>query len=175
MSGAGLGDHGFAQSDPALRPLIDANTSAAGKAALQEVSTMCVGDAVLGYAFTSSTKWTVSGKSISEILASIPEVQAVLDKQRIGTLKPVGPVRLATGVQDDIVPHAQARQFAVDWCLKGGNVSYVPIAMADLGDKTLLNHLAPLLGDQGDAVSWLIDRLEGKPALSHCWTMPFQP
>ncbi|TXS39934.1 lipase family protein, partial [Streptomyces sp. t39] len=94
---------------------------------------------------------------------------------RIGTLKPTGPVRLATGTQDDIVPHDQARQLAVDWCRKGGKVSYEAVVLPNLGDKLLTNHLTPLLTDQGAAISWITDRLEGKPALSNCWSMPVQP
>jgi dienelactone hydrolase len=167
--------NGFAQSDPDLRTVIDANTNAAGKAALADLSTMCVGDAVLSYPFASSAKWTTSGKSVSDIIAADPKAKAVLDKQRIGRLKPTSPVRLATGVEDDIVPHPQARQLAVDWCRKGANVTYVPVKLANLGDKTLLNHVAPLLADQGDAVSWLTDRLTGRTATSNCWTMPVQP
>ncbi|QKG23145.1 triacylglycerol lipase precursor [Actinomadura verrucosospora] len=167
--------NGFAQSDPALRLIVDANINATGKAALKDISTMCVGDALLKYGFTSSTKWSVSGKPIAEILPTIPAAQAVLDKQRIGTLKPAGPVRLATGVKDDIVPHAQARQLAVDWCRKGGDVSYVPVDLPNLGDKTLLNHFAPLLLDQPTAVTWLTDRLNGTPAPSTCRSLPSQP
>jgi hypothetical protein len=167
--------NGFAQSDPALRRLVDANINAAGKAALKDMSTMCVGDVLFRYGFTSSTKWSVSGKPIADILPAIPAAQAVLDKQRIGRLKPAGPVRLTTGVKDDIVPHAQARQLAVDWCRRGGNVSYVPVDLPNLGDKTLLNHFAPLLLDQPDAVSWLIDRLTGKPSPSTCASVPARP
>jgi hypothetical protein len=167
--------NGFAQSDPALRRLVDANINAAGKAALKDMSTMCVGDVLFKYGFTSSTKWSVSGKPIADILPAIPAAQAVLDKQRIGRLKPAGPVRLTTGVKDDIVPHAQARQLAVDWCRRGGNVSYVPVDLPNLGDKTLLNHFAPLLLDQPDAVSWLIDRLTGKPSPSTCASVPARP
>ncbi|WP_433244093.1 lipase family protein [Actinomadura nitritigenes] len=176
LAGAlGWSINGFAQSDPALRRLIDDNINAAGKAALKDMSTMCVGDALFKYGFTSSTKWSVSGKPIGDIIPAIPEARAVLDKQRIGTLKPAGPVRLTTGVKDDIVPHAQARRLATDWCRRGGDVSYVPVDLPDLGDKTLLNHFAPLLLDQGDAVSWLTDRLTGKPSPSTCKTLPTQP
>ncbi|MFB4300181.1 lipase family protein [Actinomadura sp. NTSP31] len=167
--------NGFAQSDPALRRIVDANINAAGKAALKDMSTMCVGDVLLKYGFTSSTKWSVGGKSIGDVIAALPEAQAILDKQRIGTRKPAGPVRLTTGVKDDIVPHAQARRLAADWCRKGGNVSYVPVDLPNLGDKTLLNHFAPLLLDQGDAVTWLTDRLAGKPSSSTCKTLPSQP
>lgn len=84
-------------------------------------------------------------------------------------------MRLATGVQDDIVPHAQARQLAVDWCGKGADVTYEAVKLPNLGDKILTNHLVPLVTDQGEAISWLTDRLSGKPATSNCWTMPLQP
>ncbi|WP_329239903.1 lipase family protein [Actinoallomurus sp. NBC_01490] len=176
LAGAlGWSINGFTQSDPALKAILDANTNAAGKAALQDLSTMCIGEAILTYGFATSTKWTSSGKSLAAVIAANPAAQATLDAQRIGTLKPAGPVRLATGTEDDIVPHAQARQLAVDWCRKGGNVTYQPIVLPNLGDKILTNHLTPLLTDQADAVSWLTDRLSGKAAISNCWTMPVQP
>ncbi|MGW1013662.1 lipase family protein [Streptomyces termitum] len=167
--------NGFAQSDPDLRAVVDANVSATGRAALADASTMCVGDAILGYGFTKSSKWTVSGASLATVIAADPRARAALDRQRIGRLKPSGPVRLATGTQDDIVPHAQARQLAVDWCAKGAAVTYDAVVLPNLGDKILTNHMVPLVTDQGDAVSWLADRLAGKPAGGNCWTMPFQP
>lgn len=165
--------NGFLQSDPALKPLAEAHLNDAGKAALTDLSTMCVGDALLGYAYKKSTSWTTDGQSISDIIASTPAFQSFLDEQRIGTLKPSGPVRLATGVSDNLVPHAQARQLAVDWCAKGADVTYKPVVLPSVG-SALLNHFAPLLTDQGDAISWLTDRLAGRPATSNCWSMPVQ-
>lgn len=166
---------GFAQAEPELRAVVDEHVNAAGREALEDLSTACTGDAILEYGFTRSTEWTADGRPLSDVLAAEPGARAVLDKQRLGTMRPTGPVRLATGVQDDIVPHAQARQLAVDWCKKGGDVTYKAVALPNLGDKLLTNHLAPLLTDQGDAVEWLADRLEGKATRSNCWTMPVQP
>ncbi|MEV6161942.1 lipase family protein [Streptomyces sp. NPDC052052] len=167
--------NGFLQSDPELRAIADKYLSASGKEALNDLSTMCTGDALFGYGFAKSKSWTTTGQSLSDIVAAEPQIQNTLDNQRIGTLKPTSPVRLATGIQDDIVPHGQARQLAVDWCAKGANVSYVAVALPNLGDGLLTNHLAPLLTDQGDAVSWLTDRLSGKSVTSNCWSMPIQP
>ncbi|MFF3446236.1 lipase family protein [Streptomyces sp. NPDC002667] len=167
--------NGFLQSDPDLRAVADANLNAAGRAALNDLSTMCVGDAILGYAFKNSTSWTKDGESVSQLVAHTPALQRTLDNQRIGNLKPTSPVRLVTGVQDDIVPHAQARQLAVDWCRKGADITYDAVILPNLGDKLLTNHMAPLLTDQGDAISWLTDRLAGERATSNCWTMPLQP
>ncbi|MGQ4489228.1 lipase family protein [Streptomyces sp. 372A] len=167
--------NGFAQADADLRDVVEANINDAGRAALKDASTMCVGDAILGYGFAKSTKWTTTGKSLGEIIAAEPKAQAALDKQRIGTLKPSGPVRVATGIQDDIVPHSQARQLAVDWCRKGADVTYDAVILPNLGDKILTNHMVPLITDQGDAVSWMTDRLAGKRSASNCWSMPIQP
>ncbi|MEV6795395.1 lipase family protein [Streptomyces sp. NPDC051320] len=176
LAGAlGWSINGFLQSDPALAGFADTQINAAGKAALADLSTMCVGDAVFGYGFRKSSSWTTSGKPISDVIAAAPEVQAVLDAQRIGKLKPSGPVRVATGVADDIVVHSQVRQLAVDWCDKGANVTYKPLRLPNLGDRTLINHLTPAIADQGSAISWLSDRLAGKPTTSNCATMPFQP
>ncbi|MEU1102805.1 lipase family protein [Streptomyces tibetensis] len=166
--------NGFVQAYPDMRDVAEANLNDAGRKALADASTMCVGEAVVRYGFARSSAWTTSGKSVAEIIAGEPRARAVLDEQRIGTLKPAGPVRVSTGVQDDIVPHAQARQLAVDWCRKGGSVTYAAVDLPNLGDRLLTNHLAPLITDQGAAISWLTDRLEGKPTASNCWTMPFQ-
>ncbi|WP_327430247.1 lipase family protein [Streptomyces sp. NBC_01236] len=166
--------NGFLQSDPSLKPLAETHLNAAGKAALADLSTMCVGDALFGYGYAKSTQWTTDGRSVSDIIAATPALQAFLDSQLIGTLKPSGPVRLATGVSDNLVPHAQARKLAVDWCRKGADITYKAVVLPNVG-SALLNHFAPLLTDQGDAITWLTDRLSGKKADSNCWSMPMQP
>nr|BFD80973.1 alpha/beta fold hydrolase [Streptomyces sp. Xyl84] len=166
--------NGFLQTDPELRPIADAHLNTAGKAALADLSTMCVGDAILHYGYARSSRWTTDGQSLSDIIAANPTLKAFLDTQRIGRLKPAGPVRVATGVSDDLVPHGQARQLAVDWCRKGADVSYAPVVLPDVVSP-LLNHFGPLLADQGTAVSWLTDRLSGRPAPSNCLTLPVQP
>ncbi|MGW7422612.1 lipase family protein [Streptomyces sp. NPDC054813] len=175
LAGAlGWAVNGFVQSDPALKPIVDAHLGAAGRAALTDLSTMCVGDAILAYGSQRSTAWTTDGSSVSDIIGEEPALQAFLDDQRIGRTAPASPVRLATGVSDDLVPHAQARRLAVDWCAEGADVTYVPVVLPDAG-RALLNHFGPLLTDQGDAVAWLTARLSGLPAVSNCWTVPAQP
>ncbi|MGY5045176.1 lipase family protein [Streptomyces sp. 900105755] len=175
LAGAlGWAVNGFVQADPALRPVVDAHLGTTGRAALADLATMCVGDALLAYGSRHSTAWTNDGSSVSQVIAEEPVLQAFLDDQRIGRTAPASPVRLATGVSDDLVPHAQARQLAVDWCDRGADVTYVPVLLPSTG-RALLNHLEPLLTDQGDAIAWLTARLTGVPAGSNCRSMPLQP
>jgi hypothetical protein len=54
-------------------------------------------------------------------------------------------------------------------------VDYVPVRLPNLGDKLLTNHLAPMIADQTDAVSWLTARLDGRPSASTCAELPGQP
>ncbi|WP_037577863.1 lipase family protein [Phaeacidiphilus oryzae] len=178
LAGAlGWSINGFAQSYPRLKAVVDRYVNAQGKAALADLSTMCVGDAILHYGFQRSTSWTKDGESLSRIIAEVPALQQVLDDQRIGDGEPASgvPVRIATGTRDDIVPHAQARQLAVEWCAKGADVDYVPVRLPNLGDKLLTNHLAPMIADQTAAISWMADRLNGEPAASNCAGLPSQP
>jgi hypothetical protein len=175
LAGAlGWSVNGFLQSEPALRPIADAHLNAAGRAALTDLSTMCVGDALFAYNSTRSTAWTTDGRPLGDIIAAEPALRAFLAEQRVGTMRPSGPVRLATGTSDNLVPHGQARRLAVDWCGKGADVTYKPVVLPDVG-RALVNHFAPLLTDQGDAIAWLTDRLDGKPATSNCAELPSQP
>jgi hypothetical protein len=175
LAGAlGWSVNGFLQSEPALRPLADKYLSAKGKAVLADLATMCVGDAIFAYAGARSSTWTTNGATVSDIMRAEPTFQAFVDRQRIGNLRPAGVVRVATGTSDNLVPHAQARTMALDWCRRGGNVVYEPVVWPDLGSP-LLNHFLPLLSDQQPAIDWLTDRLAGRPAASNCALIPFRP
>ncbi|GAA3383029.1 lipase family protein [Cryptosporangium minutisporangium] len=175
LAGAiGWAVNGFVQSEPTLEPLLDRYLSDAGRTALKDLSTMCVGDAIFAYANRKTSGWTNNGQSIGSILQAEPAAKAFIDSQLIGTTKPTGVVRVATGINDNLVPHGQARTMAADWCGRGGDVVYAPINLPKT-PSPLLNHFGPLLSDQGTAVNWLTDRLAGRPATSTCSTLPQQP
>ncbi|GAA2336419.1 alpha/beta fold hydrolase [Saccharopolyspora halophila] len=160
--------NGFLQAEPDLRLIAEEYLNDAGASALEDLSTMCVGDGIFGHGFARSSTWTSTGQTLGGIVQTEPRIREVLDEQRLGTEKPSTAVRVATGAQDDIVPHAQVQRLAADWCARGAEVTYVPIQLPDLGEGLLTNHLAPLLTDQDQAISWLIDRLAGEPASTNC-------
>jgi hypothetical protein len=162
--------NGFLRSRPDLAPLVDGYLNDTGRTVLADLSTMCVGDAILTYAGRRSTTWTTNGESLAGIIETEPRLRAMLDEQLIGTGKPTGVVRVATGVNDNLVPHAQARAMAARWCGLGGTVVHAPLPLP-AGGSALLNHFGPLLTDQGTAVDWLSHRLAGFPAVSNCATL----
>lgn len=166
--------NGMAQSYPQVKAIVDTQINDHGRAALTDSSTMCDGEAILAFTGQHSSSWTTDGRSVNEIVASEPALQKVFAEQRLGTERPSGPVRVATGVQDNLVPHDQARAMALSWCALGGDVTYVPVRLPGLF-RPLINHFAPMLTDQGDAISWLADRLSGKAATSTCSTAADQP
>ncbi|RZF05112.1 triacylglycerol lipase [Streptomyces sp. SCA2-2] len=166
--------NGFVESAPELKPIVDSYTNDKGKQALADMSTGCVGNGIFGYAGARSSDWTTTGQSLPEIVEDEPVLRRVLDAQRIGRLTPDAPVRVATGVHDGLVPHAQARRLAADWCVRGADVTYVPIKGIDLKEK-LVNHFTPLLSDQTNAISWVTDRLAGKPDAPDCATVVKKP
>ncbi|MET9622872.1 lipase family protein [Streptomyces sp. NPDC006464] len=159
--------NGFLQSEPALKPIVDTHINDKGRTALNDLSRMCIGDGLFAYGGRASSSWTKSGASLADVVKGEPALQTFLARQRLGSLTPSSPVRLATGTSDDLVPHEQARRLAADWCAKGAPVTYVPVRILPLPEK-LLNHFLPLIADQGAAVDWVTDRLAGKPATTDC-------
>jgi dienelactone hydrolase len=165
--------NGFLQSSPKLRPLVGKYLTTAGSAVLKDLSTMCVGDAIGKYANQKSSAWTKGAIALSEIIRAEPQIRSFMAAQRIGKIRPTGIVRVATGVNDNLVPHGQARQLAVDWCRHGGKVVYAPVSTLKV-DSPLINHAVPLLSDQQSAIQWITDRLAGQPAASGCASVPGQ-
>ena len=67
--------------------------------------------------------------------------------------------------------HRQARQLAVDWCARGGNVQYQPYLQLPAGTAGI-NHIGPFLADVPVSQQWVVDRLNGRPAFSNCGLLP---
>lgn len=167
--------NGITPYHPELQGALDTLATPAGKEALEKVKTQCIGGTLFSYGFQKTSKWTTTGQSLYDIVRGDPALRAPVDAQRIGTLKPSVPVQVLTGTKDDIVDHAQARQLAKDWCAKGVNVTYVPVAQPLGTGGTALNHLGPMITRLGQTHDWLADRLAGKSVRSNCsslWMLP---
>lgn len=167
--------NGLTHYSPELAPLVDQYMNDKGKAVLTDSLTRCVPDGALSNPFTNTKDLTKTKISLEQVINKEPAIKAVVDAQRIGKLKPTVPVRVTTGTTDDIVPHKQSRQLAVDWCKAKVNVTYTPVVLPNLGNKTVLNHLPPMLVDLPGATAWMKDRFNGKKAASNCLVLPVMP
>lgn len=167
--------NGMMHYNPELAPLVDKYMNDKGKKVLTDSLTSCVPDGSMTNPFTKTTQLTKSGISLEKVINSEPGIKAVVDANRIGKIKPKVPVRVATGTVDDIVPHKQSRQLAVDWCKSKANVTYTPVILPNLGDKTVINHILPMLTDLPAATTWMKDRFDGKKASSNCLVLPLMP
>ncbi len=165
--------NGIVANHPETAPIIDAFTNPAGKQMMAELATTCVGETVLRTMFRPMTWYTAGGRTPAQLLDSSPELTAIVDEQRIGNRKPVAPVLIAAGTNDDILPFPQARQLAVDWCARGASVQFEPTTwLPPLFPSLGIGHLLEYLPATFAAHDWLTQRLAGAPAPSNCSALP---
>lgn len=159
--------NGFVDRSPELGPSIDAILTPQGKALMSELSDSCIADVIFKHPFLRTETLTVDGRSALEHMRENPEILAVIEEQRIGTMAPTSPVLITSGRNDDTVPYGQARQLATDWCERGAAVTFRTNELPPiLPGMTLPNHFGPLLVDgygTDSAIAWLFDRLADKP------------
>lgn len=171
----GYAINGFIESYPSLKPILEANTNSAGLSALRTISGQCTADSIAAFAYRKTNQWSRSGLSLGTIVKSIPEVSAVVDEQRIGRRKPNVPVLVTGGTRDDIVPHGQVKQLALDWCRLGARVDYRPTVQYFDTFGTSINHLGPAVLGNAGALGWMVDRLAGGAPPSNCARVPRLP
>ncbi|MFT3714570.1 MAG: alpha/beta fold hydrolase [Gordonia sp. (in: high G+C Gram-positive bacteria)] len=158
---------------PELRPQLDRELNAAGKAWVKRLSGTCLFEMVTTGMLRSERSMTTSGKSLTEIMGSNKAIKAAIDEQRIGTLKPQAPVLIVSGRNDDVIPYGQARTLARNWCAKGATVrlddtGWIPPILP----YTAEGHLLPFIPALTEASLWFHDRLAGKPAPNNCRSLP---
>lgn len=85
----------------------------------------CVGDGLVGLAFTDSADLTVDGSPVTDFLAR-PDIAATLESLRVGQVAPDVPVLVAHSTLDDVLPYAQGRDMARQWCAGGADVTFAP-------------------------------------------------
>ncbi|WP_431874068.1 lipase family protein [Amycolatopsis sacchari] len=130
-----------------------------GRALQQQVESECTGDAILKHAFTRTADLTADGRPITAYLGEEPYASAVAE-QRIGTIPPKAPVLVLHSGLDDIVPYAQGREMARDWCAEGAAVRFETLAAP--------THVGGAVAAYPLAYAWLDGRLHGAPATTNC-------
>lgn len=119
----------------------------------------CAGGTVLASGWEHTRKWTVDGRSFSEVVSEIPLVRAALERQELGHCPPAMPVRLWGSRNDDVIPVEQVQRLRDRWSALGGAVSYTESRLVRLPGRTSLNHFLPYYLSVPQQMEWLLERL----------------
>ncbi|MET3961869.1 hypothetical protein ABIE44_001803 [Marmoricola sp. OAE513] len=138
---------------------IDSSLSAYGKQRFARLNDTCIPDAIATQQYFPTRKMTTDGSTIEELTAR-PEFAAALADMKLGRTAPTVPVMLGHSVLDEVLPYRQAVNLNRDWCARGGQVKFVPTLVPE--------HIGGSIGLYPAAVTFLDDRLKGKPFVSTC-------
>lgn len=190
-SAIGYTINGLLHSYPEIRPNVEAAMNEKGRQLLEDTKDHCMMDREEGAEgdgagatgeqgggaegeqaeYVDSRSLTKSGKPLGEIMRNDPQIRAVIEKQRIGNLKPEVPVFVAHGTNDDAIPVAQARTMVKQWCEAGAKVQYMELPIPTVGP--MIDHAIPLFGSLAPAMQWLdFGFLTGEYPLATCGNIP---
>ena len=159
VGGIGYAINGLEARYPELKTVVDNETNARGRGALNQLSTQCIGDTGLSFGFQRTNAWTRSGQPLSAVINRYPNVTKIVDEQRIGRLKPNAPVLLEGGINDDVIPYGQVNQLYRDWRGQGADVRLVTNGIPPIFPGLVVNHALPALTTQLPAMNFLLTQL----------------
>ncbi|MGE5287101.1 MAG: lipase family protein [Micromonosporaceae bacterium] len=127
----------------------------AGRAAWNQLDSQCQVEALLTFAGKRIEDYTIGGTNP----INTPAVQAVLNQNDLGAIRPAAPLLQYHGLADEIIPWSVESKLHSQYCAAGV--------------KTQLNgyvadHVLTQVVAQADVVNWLASRLTGSPAPSNC-------
>ena len=101
-------------------------------------------------------------------MASNDPFKSILAAQRIGNLKPEGPIYITHNRWDPFAPYQSARQTALDYCRMGADVTLWTNEQPPLFNKLDINTLLSPFVDGERSMAWITDRFNGVPTAPNC-------
>jgi pimeloyl-ACP methyl ester carboxylesterase len=109
-------------------------------------------------------------KSTKDFCTSDPRQTAAwqkrLEENKVGKVKIQMPALLYHGTNDDVIPYKVGTGLRDSWCALGSTVAWKEYTILSIGNW--LAHLSAQSTAAPDAIQWLADRFDGKPATSNC-------
>ncbi|MGH3739615.1 MAG: lipase family protein, partial [Micromonosporaceae bacterium] len=133
--------------------------NADGRAAVQQISTMCTEEMAVRFAFKSLDGYTTVPDAME-----LPEWRRVLDAVRLGRTAPAPPAMVYHSVGDELIPVTQGTALHRRWCDRGATVQFQGAVLGE--------HLAGLFAGAPLAVRYLDERFAGTAAPSTCGLVP---
>ena len=125
----------------------------------------CVFQGGADYAFRHLQFWF--NTDLNALVSNDP-FKSLLAAQRVGNIKPKGPVYISHNRWDPLLPYHAARKTAADWCAMGADVQFWTNEEPPLFNKLDINSLVPLYVDGERSMAWLADRFNGMPTTPNC-------
>jgi hypothetical protein len=126
-----------------------------GQAAWNQLDSQCQVDALLTFAGKRIEDYTVGGTNP----INTPAVQAVLNQNNLGGIRPAAPLLQYHGLADEIIPWSVEANLHKQYCAAGVKTKL---------NGYIADHVLTQVVAQTDVVNWLAARLAGSPAPSDC-------
>jgi pimeloyl-ACP methyl ester carboxylesterase len=144
---------GFNAAYPELN--LDKYLNATGRQLFEDNIDKCVDSVILNFGLHKIAEYTTTNPMLQ------PDWQARLRENSLGAVAPSAPIFIWHGLFDEILPYEQDAALWKTYCRKGAKVTF---------EATFDEHVSGMVGQGGtDAVTFLSDRLSGKPATDNCW------
>lgn len=133
---------------------VDSLLNAKGKAAFADIGEQCIGTFSAAYAFRKMSDHV----TVPELL-DVPAVRAIIAENTMGQRTPGAPTYIYQGTHDELTITPPVDQLVATYCAGGSSVQY---------QKILGEHITTAGTGVPGALTYLTDRLAGKPAPSNC-------
>ena len=168
MAAIGYTINGVLDRYPAAREPIESRLNDYGRSVLADVAGQCLIDSRTKYGKQSTASWTTDGRPLADVVESVPEIQQVIEEQRIGRRTPASPILVNGALNDDFIPYEQTRRLVQDWCARGAEATLFTDTLPAVNPGSGNNHLAPAVADFGVGLQYVLDRFNGKPIVGAC-------
>lgn len=168
MAAIGYTINGVLDRYPAAREPIESRLNDYGRSVLADVAGQCLIDSRTKYGKQSTASWTTDGRPLADVVESVPEIQQVIEEQRIGWRTPASPILVNGALNDDFIPYEQTRRLVQDWCGRGAEATLFTDTLPAVNPGSGNNHLAPAVADFGVGLQYVLDRFNGKPIVGAC-------
>lgn len=156
---------GIIASYPQLNQPIRDTLTPRGLEMLDNTGRQCLIQTAIDYMFRHFNGWFKN--DIYQAVRAEP-FKGLLAAQRIGTIKPTGPVYFQHNRWDPFAPYLTTRQTAADWCAKGADVTFWTNEQPPLFNKLDINSLLTPFVDGERSMAWVTERFNGLPTAPNC-------
>ena len=125
----------------------------------------CLLQGGVDYAFRHLAFWF--NTDLNALVSNDP-FNSLLAAQRVGNIKPKGPVYISHNRWDPLIPYQAARQTAADWCAMDADVELWTNEQPPFLNKTNINNLLQPYVDGERSMAWVTDRFNGLPTTPNC-------